>query len=116
VCGVEFVVDLDVGGEWIMIGWWLGNEVVFDWDFEVLCVYVVFECFGDEWMVVDDGLSRNGIYVNGECVTLCYWLHDGDVILIGGMLIAFCVSVEGLISCVMVIVFGFYVGELLTSV
>jgi pSer/pThr/pTyr-binding forkhead associated (FHA) protein len=64
--------------------------------------------------VVDDGLSRNGTYVNGERVTSRHRLHDGDVIAIGGTLLAFRAPSEGSISRATVTALGPHVGELLT--
>ena len=41
------------------------------------------ELVGDEWTLVDDGLSRNGSFVNGERVAGRRRLADGDVLLVG---------------------------------
>jgi hypothetical protein len=38
---------------------------------------------GSDWVVVDDGLSRNGTYVNGERVNGRRRLRDGDRIVFG---------------------------------
>ena len=44
---------------------------------------------GADWMVVDDGLSHNGTWVNGERVTGRRRLRDGDVIAVGATALAF---------------------------
>ena len=110
----QAIVDLEAAGERITIGRRPRNEVVLDWDSEVSRVHAALELLGDEWTVVDDGLSRNGTYVNGERVTARHRLHDGDVIAIGGTLLAFRAPSEGSISRATVTALGPHVGELLT--
>jgi pSer/pThr/pTyr-binding forkhead associated (FHA) protein len=110
----QAIVDLEAAGERITVGRRPSNEVVLDWDSEVSRVHAALERLGDEWTVVDDGLSRNGTYVNGARVTSRHRLHDGDVIAIGGTLIAFRAPSEGSISRATVTALGPHVGELLT--
>jgi pSer/pThr/pTyr-binding forkhead associated (FHA) protein len=110
----QSIVDLEAAGERITIGRRPSNEVVLEWDSEVSRVHAALERLGDEWTVVDDGLSRNGTYVNGARVTSRHRLHDGDVIAIGGTLIAFRAPSEGSISRATVTALGPHVGELLT--
>ena len=50
----------------ITIGRRPSNEVVLDWDSEISRVHAALERLGDAWTVVDDGLSRNGSYLNGD--------------------------------------------------
>ena len=45
------------------------TTVALDWDSEVSRVHAALERTGEEWTVVDDGLSHNGTYVGGERVT-----------------------------------------------
>jgi pSer/pThr/pTyr-binding forkhead associated (FHA) protein len=47
------------------------------------------ERIGEEWTLVDDGLSRNGSYVNGRRVRARQRLTDGDTIMVGRTLIVF---------------------------
>jgi DNA-binding CsgD family transcriptional regulator len=44
---------------------------------------------GDVWVVVDDGLSTNGVFVNGERVGSRRRLRDGDVLRAGSSVILF---------------------------
>jgi len=44
---------------------------------------------GHDWVLGDDGLSRNGTYVNGERLQARRRLRDGDVILIGSTTMTF---------------------------
>jgi hypothetical protein len=47
-------------------------------DDEVSRLHAVLEPVGDEWVLVDDGLSRNGSYVNRTRVSGRQLLHDAD--------------------------------------
>ena len=66
---VQVIVDLEPLGDRITIGRRPSNEVVLDWDSEISRVHAALERLGDAWTVVDDGLSRNGSYLNGDRVT-----------------------------------------------
>ena len=52
-------------------------------------MHAALERVGDDWIVVDDGLSHNGTFVDGERVTGRRRLRDGDVIAVGATAIAF---------------------------
>src|SRR5581483_9394133 len=43
-----------------------GMDISISWDAEVSSLHAELEGFVDEWTIVDDGLSTNGTYVNGE--------------------------------------------------
>jgi pSer/pThr/pTyr-binding forkhead associated (FHA) protein len=47
------------------------------------------ECTAGEWTVSDDGLSRNGTFVNGSRISGRHRLRDGDVIRVGKTVLAF---------------------------
>ena len=53
------------------------------WDTEVSRLHAQLEPVGRDWIVVDDGLSRNGTYVNGERVSGRRRLCDGDRLVFG---------------------------------
>jgi DNA-binding CsgD family transcriptional regulator len=59
------------------------NRIALDWDPEVSRTHAQLELVGDEWTLVDDGLSRNGSFVNGGRVAGRRRLADGDVVLVG---------------------------------
>lgn len=65
------------------------SDVALTWDSEVSRLHAVLECVGDEWTVVDEGLSRNGSYVNGRRLHGRRRLADGDAITIGHTLLIF---------------------------
>ena len=43
-------------------------EIALPWDTEVSRVHAILERAGGHWTLVDDGLSRNGSFVNGHRV------------------------------------------------
>ena len=47
------------------------------------------ECLGSEWTIIDDGLSTNGTFVNGERVSGRTRLHDGDRVRVGRTVLVF---------------------------
>ena len=81
--GAQVILPLDEVEDRITIGRRPSNEVALDWDSEVSRVHAALERTGEEWTVVDDGLSHNGTFVAGERVTARRRLRDGDVIAIG---------------------------------
>jgi hypothetical protein len=59
------------------------------WDSEVSALHAELHCLGGEWTVVDDGLSTNGTYVNGQRISGRQRLRDGDRIRVGRTVLAF---------------------------
>jgi pSer/pThr/pTyr-binding forkhead associated (FHA) protein len=53
------------------------------WDSEVSGLHAELHRVGPEWTIVDDGLSTNGTYVNGQRISGRQRLRDGDRIRIG---------------------------------
>src|SRR3954452_18071424 len=66
-----------------------GNDVALPWDSEVSRLHAELERIGDEWILTDEGLSRNGSFVNGERIEGRRRLRDGDVLRIGQTPLAF---------------------------
>jgi hypothetical protein len=62
---------------------------VLAWDSEVSRTHAQLELIGGEWALVDDGLSRNGSFVNGERLAGRRRLADGDVLRLGRTSIVF---------------------------
>jgi hypothetical protein len=54
------------------------SDVPLSWDPEVSRAHALLERVGEEWTLVDDGLSRNGSFVNGSRVHGRHRLHDRD--------------------------------------
>jgi pSer/pThr/pTyr-binding forkhead associated (FHA) protein len=59
------------------------------WDSEVSGLHAELQGLGGEWTIVDDGLSRNGTYVNGQRVSGRRRLRDGDRIRVGRTVLAY---------------------------
>ena len=83
------ILDLDRHGQRISVGRGPTNELSLPWDTEVSRLHAELECIAGEWTVSDDGLSRNGTYVNGQRVSGRHRLRDGDVIRVGQTSIAY---------------------------
>lgn len=87
--GGQRIVELDGTTNRVSVGRSPGNEVALPWDTEVSRLHAEFECIADEWTVSDDGLSRNGTFVNGTRISGRQRLRDGDVIRVGQTVVAF---------------------------
>ena len=93
-------VILPLIGDRATIGRRMSNAVALDWDSEVSRVHAALERAGDDWTVVDVGLSHNGTFVAGERITGRRRLRDGDVVTVGGTSLAFCAPAEAASSTV----------------
>ncbi len=98
--GRPFLVYRDAEGEQLLLpvspgssGLWLGRSGSADlrlhWDEEVSSLHAQIEVVGEECVLVDDGLSRNGSYVNGERVRGRRRLRDRDMLRIGRTVILY---------------------------
>jgi len=81
--GRQHIVSLVPGGEALTIGRDEAADVAVPWDKLVSRVHARLERVGGHWVVVDDGLSRNGTRVNGERVEGRRRLADGDTVKVG---------------------------------
>src|SRR5919108_1949293 len=80
--GAQRLLDL-AGMERLSVGRGAGNELSLPWDTEVSRLHAELEEIAGEWTVSDDGLSRNGTYVNGTRISGRTRLRDGDVVRVG---------------------------------
>jgi hypothetical protein len=64
-------------------------DVVLSWDGQVSTVHAELTRLGDDWLLVDDGLSRNGSFVNGERLGGRRRLRDGDRLRFGATEVTF---------------------------
>jgi len=87
--GAQRLLVLEPGLRRVAIGRSPGNDVALPWDTEVSRLHVELERLGDEWTAADDGLSRNGSFVNGQRISGRHRLRDGDVLRVGRTQIAF---------------------------
>jgi pSer/pThr/pTyr-binding forkhead associated (FHA) protein len=91
----QVLVELEGGRARLTIGRDEANDVALAWDARVSRTHAALERLGADWTVVDDGLSRNGTWVNGERVTTRRRLRDGDILRVGATAVAFCAPGAG---------------------
>src|SRR3954471_17813136 len=60
------IVDLDEAPDELIVGRRPSNQIPLSWDLSVSRVHAQLTRVGDYWTVSDDGLSRNGSFVNGS--------------------------------------------------
>jgi pSer/pThr/pTyr-binding forkhead associated (FHA) protein len=87
--GAQRILALDGATREVSIGRGSASDVPLGWDAEVSRVHALLERLGDAWTIVDDGLSRNGTFLNGERIRGRRRLRDGDVIAVGGSVLAY---------------------------
>ena len=92
--GRPFVVHRDDAGEQAIVAiaadatqLWIGRspsaDVHLEWDSEVSSLHAQVEVVRDECTLVDEGISTNGSFVNGERIGGRRHLRDGDTIRVG---------------------------------
>jgi pSer/pThr/pTyr-binding forkhead associated (FHA) protein len=59
------------------------SDIALPWDLEVSRAHALLEQVGEQWTLVDDGLSSNGSFVNGQRVTRRQRLRQGDRLCFG---------------------------------
>ena len=64
--GRQQLVALDPGQGRLVVGRGAAADIRLDWDTDVSRVHAELEHLGGAWTVADDGLSRNGTFLNGE--------------------------------------------------
>jgi pSer/pThr/pTyr-binding forkhead associated (FHA) protein len=85
--GEQQIVRLDA--TMITIGRARTTDVQLEWDLEVSRVHAELVCVGSAWTLSDDGMSRNGSFVNGERVVGRRALRDGDRLVFGDTPVTF---------------------------
>jgi FHA domain-containing protein len=92
--GVPFLHWLDADGEQhilmltddrprVTVGRRAHCDVALGWDQEVSREHALLEPVGEDWTLVDDGLSRNGSFVNGTQIRGRHRLSDRDRLCFG---------------------------------
>ena len=59
------------------------------WDDQVSSIHAELTRLGEDWLLIDDGLSRNGSFVNGERLSGRCRLRDGDRLRFGATEVTF---------------------------
>jgi hypothetical protein len=88
--GRQVIVPLDAHAARVALGRRSDNDVALGWDAEVSRVHAQLEPVGGDWALSDDGLSRNGSYVNGQRIAGRRRLRDGDRLCFGETPMLFC--------------------------
>lgn len=81
--GGLIVLSLPASWDRVTIGRSSAAHIPLTWDLEVSTVHAQLERIGGEWVLVDDGLSRNGSFVNGERIPGRRRLDDEDELRFG---------------------------------
>ncbi len=98
--GLPFLVYRDGGGalqmfvlspavERVSVGRRDGVGLHLGWDLLVSGIHAELQYVAGEWTIIDDGLSRNGTFVNAQRIPGRARLADGDRIRVGNTLLAF---------------------------
>ena len=66
------------------------SDIALGWDGLVSRAHALLEQVGDQWTLVDDGLSSNGSFVNGRRVVGRQRLRQGDRLCFGATQLLFC--------------------------
>jgi hypothetical protein len=88
--GALRVIRLDPDVDAVTLGRHAQAGVPIHWDEEVSGVHAELRRLGIEWTVSDDGLSRNGTFLNGERIAGRQRLRPGDRLILGRTVIAYC--------------------------
>jgi pSer/pThr/pTyr-binding forkhead associated (FHA) protein len=83
------IVILSGGWDRATVGRDASNDLSLNWDPEVSRVHAQLDRIGDDWTLVDEGLSRNGSFVNGERLSGRRRLADGDELRFGNTTVVF---------------------------
>lgn len=71
-------------GRWrLTVGRRPESDISLSWDLEVSRAHALLEQVGEQWTLVDDGLSSNGSFVNGKRVVGRQRLRQGDRLCFG---------------------------------
>jgi pSer/pThr/pTyr-binding forkhead associated (FHA) protein len=87
--GEQRIVPMGSQAREVTIGRHGECDVLLDWDERVSGLHAELRSSAGHWLVVDDGLSRNGTFANGERVAGRRRLHDGDQVEVGATMLIF---------------------------
>jgi pSer/pThr/pTyr-binding forkhead associated (FHA) protein len=79
-------------GRRVTIGRRPSCDLPLTWDAEVSRLHAEVVPMGPDWVLCDEGLSRNGTFVNGERLRGRRRLREGDVVAVGATRIEFCAT------------------------
>jgi pSer/pThr/pTyr-binding forkhead associated (FHA) protein len=86
--GRQRIVQLDESGP-RTIGRSDQADISIDWDSQVSSAHAELRQLAGDWLVIDDGMSRNGTFLNRERVVARKRLRDGDQLRVGNTTLVF---------------------------
>ena len=89
----QSLVSLE-GCERLTIGRRPASDISLPWDTRVSRLHAELVRVGNDWVLIDDGLSVNGTWVGETRLSGRRRLRDGDLIRVGNTLLAFCAALE----------------------
>jgi len=87
--GAQQILMLAAERQRVTIGRRAESDVALSWDLEVSRAHALLEPVAEAWTLVDDGLSRNGSFVNGSRVHGRHRLHNRDRMCFGNTHVVF---------------------------
>lgn len=87
--GAQRLVALAERADRLTLGRDPASDIPLAWDAEVSRAHAQLERVGGQWAIVDDGLSRNGTFINGERLHGRRRLSHGDVVRCGDTVLVF---------------------------
>jgi hypothetical protein len=87
--GRQHVRELPPGPSRLTVGRREDADVSLTWDHEVSRLHALLEHVGDDWIVVDDGLSRNGSFLDGARIVGRRRLSDGSRMCFGDTVVIY---------------------------
>ena len=85
--GQQRLITLPDEGDALTVGRGPWADIPLPWDDQVSRLHAQLERLGDDWTVVDEGLSTNGTFLNGERLTGRRRVADGDEIRFGSTVV-----------------------------
>ena len=87
--GHQVIRTLGVGQQVLTLGRHSSCDIALSWDPRVSRTHAVLERLGSAWTLADDGISRNGTYLNGTRLARRQRLMDRDVVRVGATTVTF---------------------------
>src|SRR3954447_1137463 len=87
--GGQVLMTLDAGRPLLTVGRHSSCDISLPWDEKVSRTHAVLERLGEAWTIADDGISRNGTFLNSSRLASRQRLVDRDVVRVGATLLTF---------------------------
>jgi pSer/pThr/pTyr-binding forkhead associated (FHA) protein len=87
--GVQRIAILETSDGQLWLGRSESCEIALEWDDSASRTHAELVRAAGSWTIVDDGVSTNGTYVNGQRIAARKRLFDGDAIRVGSVMLEF---------------------------